>query len=82
MGPVLRWPRGGPGGVRTRGLNGVRGVIVRERRDLVLLGGEASAIVNVIAATSTELASLTPEARAAEIAGLQTEPLRVARRAE
>jgi signal transduction histidine kinase len=57
-------------------------LIVRERRDLALLGGEASAIVNAIAATSTELASLQPEARSAEIARLQAEPLRVMRRAQ
>jgi len=55
------------------------GLIVRERRDLLFWGGEAAAIANVVAETSVALAALGPDARAAEIARLHSEPITISR---
>ncbi|HZF31458.1 MAG TPA: ATP-binding protein [Gammaproteobacteria bacterium] len=56
-------------------------LIVRERRDLLFWGGESAAIVNAIAETSTALAALPADARAAELARLHAAPVVLARAA-
>jgi signal transduction histidine kinase len=55
----------------------IAALIVRERRDLLLWGGEAAAIANAVAETSIALAALDPAARAAETARLRGEPITI-----
>jgi signal transduction histidine kinase len=54
-------------------------LIVRDRRELLFAGSEAEAIATTIAETTTQLAALSGDARAAEVERLAMEPLTILR---